>query len=111
MSNCIKIYLSGPMTGYTKEQYQKHFKEGEAKVKKYFKELEYDKILIINPTEKPYNVVDGWEYEDVLKIDFTCIDICDAICLLPNWTASKGAQRELKYAESKDKKVYYFDQS
>lgn len=41
---------------------------------------------------------DKFDYEKILKIDFLAIEACDAIILLPGWTKSNGAKRELRHA-------------
>src|SRR5690349_3820445 len=39
-----------------------------------------------------------FDYEKILAIDFLAIEACDAIILLPGWTESGGAKRELAHA-------------
>ena len=101
----IKLYLSGPMTGLTEEEYKKNFNEAEAYVKGYFG-CNYEKVVVINPANKPFNTVDGLDYEDCMEIDFACIKVCDVIVLIDGWEKSKGANRELSYAIANQKEVY-----
>lgn len=39
-----------------------------------------------------------FDYEKILQIDFLAIEACDAIIMLPGWTESSGAKRELQHA-------------
>jgi hypothetical protein len=103
---CIKIYLSGKMTGLTPEEYGRIFKEAEEKVKKDFYHF-YEKVLIINPDNKSVNTEYGWEYEDCMELDFALIKLCDAIYMLKNWEDSKGACRELHFARAYQKTIIF----
>lgn len=47
-----------------------------------------------------------FDYEKILKIDFLAIEACDAIILLPGWTNSNGAKRELAHAMSLGLQVF-----
>lgn len=104
----IKIYLSGGMTGYTEEQFKANFKKAKEHVIKLFSK-HYENVCVINPTEKPYNVIDGFDYEDCLRIDMVCVEVCDLIAMLPNWVSSPGANREYKQALRCHNSVYMID--
>lgn len=85
-----KIYIAGKIAGL--ENYKQIFNEQEEVLKsKGFK--------VMNPAILP----DGFSYEDYMRICFSMIDVCDAICFLPNWTQSNGAKREYSYAKAKGK--------
>jgi hypothetical protein len=105
---CIKVYLSGKMTGLTPEQFSQNFKVAEEKAILDLSHF-YDKVLIVNPDFKSINTKYGWPYEDCLETDFNAIKICDAIYLLPNWTDSPGAQREYHFAKAYDKTILFQD--
>ena len=40
-----------------------------------------------------------------MPICMAMIDAADALCLLPGWEASQGAQRERQYAEYQGKRI------
>lgn len=45
--------------------------------------------------------------EEIMKIDYTLLEMCDGIFMLDGWQRSKGACAELSYAKSLGKKVLY----
>jgi hypothetical protein len=100
--SCIKVYLSGKMTGLTPKEFSRNFKEAEKKVKKDLSKS-YDKVLIVNPDHKSINTKHGWCYEDCMETDFNAIKLCDAIFMLKNWETSNGAKRELMIAKGYQK--------
>jgi hypothetical protein len=106
----IKIYLSGSITGFTKDHYTKRFQRAEDLVLEHFK-YKFIKVAIINPVKKSYNVEDGFDYNDAICIDFACIQVADAIVMLPYWENSIGANREKHYALAYEKPVLYIQRS
>lgn len=56
-------------------------------------------VLSVEPTEK-------FEYENILAVDFLALTFCDAIIMLPGWTSSSGAKRELAHAKSLGLQVF-----
>lgn len=47
--------------------------------------------------------------EQIMKIDYCLLEMCDGIFMLGGWQNSKGACAELSYAKSLGKKVLYQD--
>lgn len=47
----------------------------------------------------------GFEYEEYMRVCFAMIDVCEAVCLLPNWTDSPGAKKSLSMQVLLDKKI------
>ena len=45
--------------------------------------------------------------EQIMKIDYCLLEMCDGIFMLGGWQESKGACAELSYAKSLGKKVLY----
>jgi nucleoside 2-deoxyribosyltransferase len=90
----MKIYIAGKITG--NENYKKEFKEAED-------ELIMQGHTVLNPSFMPM----GFEETEYHHVNRAMIDICDAICFLPNWTDSKGAHMEMGYALGKRKLIMH----
>lgn len=88
------MYIAGSVTGVP--DYRKRFK----KVNDF---LTKEGHLCMDPSI----LTEGFPYESYMPICFAMIDACDSIYLLEGWESSKGACRELEYAQSKNKSVYY----
>lgn len=90
----MKIYLAGKISG--DNNYREKFKAAAKKIKE-------QGFTVMNPAVMP----DGFEYEEYMKICFTMIDICQAVCLLPDWRESPGAIREKEKAKRSNKHIFY----
>jgi len=88
------IYIAGSITGVF--DYRKRFK----KVNDF---LTKEGHLCMDPSI----LTEGFPYESYMPICFAMIDACDAIYLLDGWESSMGACKELEYAQSKNKTVFY----
>lgn len=91
----MRIYISGPITGI--DNYKEIFREAEERISS----SGHD---VINPAELN-EVLPDLEYEEFMKLDFTLLDLCDAILMLEGWEKSKGAVREYHYAMAKGMRV------
>jgi hypothetical protein len=62
--------------------------------------------VVICPHEKVLGMelLHPMSYEEWMAYDLRCIEICDAIYRMPEW--SKGADREVKFAKEIGKPVY-----
>lgn len=60
----------------------------------------------INPAKFITNLPKLTE-EQIMKIDYCLLEICDTIFMLSGWQESKGACAELSYAKSLGKKPLY----
>lgn len=96
--NYLKIYIAGKITG--NPDYKKQF----AKAEKHLREKGH---LVLNPAVFP----EGFAPEEYMKICYSMIDVCEAVCLLPNWTDSKGARMEHTYAKRNKKIVFYEEEA
>lgn len=100
-SDKIKVYVSGPMTGLTKEKYRENFIRASQDAVAFVKHMEHPKevdVLVVDPSAK-IGVVDGLTYADCLYIDVAFIQRCNYIYLMKGWEKSKGARFERHYAE------------
>lgn len=86
----MKVYVSGPMTGYPDENFPA-FNAAAAL-------LETQGYVVENPAAK--GIVDGWEWSDYLRFDIRILTECDAIFTLPGWEASRGATLEKHVADA-----------
>lgn len=83
-----KIYISGPITGYDREERKRTF----AAAAKHYEDLGYKAV---NPME---GEEEGLEWEDYMRRDIEKLCKCDAIAMLPGWEDSKGARLEYEVA-------------
>lgn len=96
LENIKTIYLSGKITG--EENYKEKFAEAESKLT----EMGYK---VVNPSV--ISVFDFFTHEQFLHIDYSLIDCCDALFMLPDWQNSKGAIKEWHYAEAHGKTIIF----
>lgn len=94
-ADCMRVYLSGPITG--RDDYRERF----ATIEHYLTELEHE---VINPT-KVSDAFPDLSYGEYMKIDLTLLEMCDAIYMLEDWEQSAGAQLEFHYAKVWKKQI------
>lgn len=82
----MKVYISGKITGLPIEEAKAKFDRVEA----YLQSLGYN---VVNPIkEVPYK--EGKSWEQYMREDLKLLLDCDTICMLSNWTESRGAKEE-----------------
>ena len=84
----MRVYVSGPMTGRESLNFPA-FNAAEAMLRE-------RGLDVVNPAAK--GIVDGWEWEDYLRLDVKLITECDAIYTLDGWEDSRGARLEVHVA-------------
>ncbi len=92
----MKVYISGKIS--TKENYQEDFLKAKEKLER-----------MGHTVLSPLMINASLEYEEYMHIDFSMIDICDAVYFLYDWSDSRGARREKSYAEAKEKLLMFED--
>lgn len=84
-----KIYVSLPITGRKKEDYEEYCKA----IQKYLEYYGYETVSFLQsglPTEAPYG--------DHMRADYKLLLSCDAIFLCDGWEYSVGCRHELLVA-------------
>lgn len=89
----MKIYISGAITG-TSDAVER-FERWEA----FLKECGWD---VVNPC-KICGSIAHWKHEQIMKVCFVLMGECDAVCFMPEWEKSLGANQEYGYALGTDK--------
>lgn len=86
----MKVYISGPITGFLKDEVITSFSCAET-------ELKAKGHIPVNPLKNGLPWASSWE--DHMKRDIQLLLDCDAIYLLPYYKHSKGALLELHIAK------------
>ncbi|UNM22861.1 DUF4406 domain-containing protein [Pseudomonas sp. ArH3a] len=85
----MRVYIAGPMTGIADYNFPAF-------------NVMADKMRaagwhVENPAD--HGLVPGADWADYLRYDISCLASCEAIILLPGWTASRGARLEVSIAK------------
>jgi hypothetical protein len=89
-AGAVKLYVSGPMTGYADFNYPA-FHEAAA----FWRSQGHE---VVSPAELNVDTDGAWE--QYLRNDLRALLDCDAITLLPGWEDSRGANLELHVAKT-----------
>lgn len=95
----MRVYIAGPMSGI--DNY--NFPAFNAMADK----MRAAGWHVENPAD--HGLVTGAEWGDYLRYDIGCLASCEAIMLLPGWTASRGARLEVSIAKELGIKFIYAD--
>ena len=88
----MRIYISGAITGT--DDAVERFELWENLLKMYG----WD---VVNP-QKICSSIGHWEHQKIMKICFYLLAECDAVCFMPGWEKSFGANQEYGYAYGTD---------
>ena len=107
MSKDKRIYISGPMSGLTRDEYLRNFREAEKEL------MAKGYTRIVNPI-RVWACRWPWLYRIVgyrltLWYDIQLLKRCDAIYLMNGWYDSKGAIREYFVAWRHGLEIYRQD--
>lgn len=86
----IRIYISGPISGYDTEERKAAFAAAENELKGMLK------CVVVNPMK---DQPEGWTWEEYMERDLELVETCDLMVMLPGWEASRGAVIERRRAE------------
>lgn len=90
-----RVYLSGPITGLTEEEYTRRF----ATAERHYEAAGYE---VVNPVTIGQELRRGnpeVTYADYMAADLEAMRDCTHIAMLPGWSQSPGAKREKQEAE------------
>lgn len=95
-----RLYIAGPMTGRPNFNYPAfHAAAVELRAAGY--EVE-------NPAEP--GQIDGWKWADYMRRSLTQMLTCDGVALLPGWSGSRGAVKEVELAQTLGMRSWAVDQ-
>ena len=90
-----RVYLSGQITGLTKEEYTRNFQRAEQHYTtagfEVVNPVKIGEALLAQNPETPY--------EEFMRHDLEALRTCTYIALIAGWESSPGAQREKAEAE------------
>ena len=89
----MKIYISGPMSGITGNNFPAFFAAEEA-----LKKLGFEAVNPARQTPKK-------TYAEYMRQDITDLLTCDGVCLLPRYEDSNGAMLEYNIANNIDLEI------
>ena len=87
----MKIYLCGPMTGLPQHNYPLFDRMAEC-----FRHVGFE---VVNPAETGRLMPSDSTWDDYMANAMEQLRKCDAVVCLPGWQSSKGARREVMWAE------------
>lgn len=93
-----RVYIAGPITGV------KGYKDRFERAEEILRGAGYEPASPIAES-----LVEGWTYRDYINRGLRLLEGCDAICLLPGWTGSRGTKLEKWYAETVQIPVLFID--
>lgn len=87
----MKLYLSGPMTGYPQHNHPAFHRTAAR--------LRAAGYEVVNPAELDDSEEERLSWEDYLRRDLTELLKCGGIATLPGWANSRGARLEIDVAD------------
>ena len=90
-----RVYISGKITGLTKEEYTRNFDRAE----QHYRTAGFEVVNPVKIGDKLLETNPEPTYEDYMKVDLEALRTCTAIALIAGWETSPGAAREKAEAE------------
>lgn len=97
-----KIYISGKMSGLSVMKILSTFNKVEKVLCKKNAVMNHAILWHLR------NISD-FSYDEYMEIDFTMLKLCDTVIVLPGYETSKGAKKEINYAQAYGKEIFYLD--
>lgn len=91
----IRVYLSGPITGLSEEEYTRRF----ATAERHYEAAGYEVVNPVTIGKGLQALKDEPTYEEYMRVDLEALGTCTHIAMLPGWSQSPGAKREKQEAE------------
>jgi type II secretory pathway pseudopilin PulG len=90
-----RVYLSGPITGLSEEEYTRRF----ARAEQHYRTAGYEVVNPVTIGQELQKTNPHPTYEDYMEVDLAGLRACTHIAMLPGWSQSPGAKREKQEAE------------
>ena len=90
-----RVYLSGKITGLSREEYTRNFQKAE----QLYKSAGFEVVNPVKIGEALLQLHPEATYEDFMLRDLEALQSCTHIALIAGWESSPGAQREKAEAE------------
>lgn len=97
----MKIYISGPITGYDLNERLHTFGKARAMIEKFCKDRDAlhgtnTQVEIFSP---PHAYKPGMTYEEIMRYDIEQLLTSDYVCFLHGWQDSRGCKAERSVVE------------
>ena len=97
----MKIYISGPITGYNLDERRQTFDKARKEVEGWAERMNkfnhlHTQIEIFSP---PHAYEKGMTYEEIMRYDIEQLLKCDLIVFLHGWQDSRGCKAEREVAK------------
>lgn len=98
----MKIYISGPITGYDLDERRQTFDKARKGIEKWVERWNklshsHTEVAIFSP---PHAYKEGMTYEEIMRYDIEQLLTCDMICFMKGWRESKGCNVEEQVARA-----------
>lgn len=91
----IRVYLSGPISGLTEQEYTARFKRAE----RHYESAGYEVVNPVTIGQELQKTNPQPTWGDYMKVDLEALRTCTHIALLEGWEQSPGAQTEKREAQ------------
>ena len=104
----MKVYLSGPITGT--EDYRDRFAHCESRLRREWSGNRNGELEGVNPAKLEHIIPKSASYEEIMKICFDLLQMCDGIMMMPGWKDSRGCNQEYGFARALRKEIYEWEE-